>query len=102
MQAKPASSSNSSTAGGQPPLGASSSGSSSTTKAGSSASAGAGSSSSGGSSMFDVGSRAGFYTEKSPKLLLHEWCTQQKRPRPKFKAVALEQQQQGGEPGAFR
>jgi hypothetical protein len=53
--------------------------------------------------MFDVGSRGGFYTEKSPKLLLHEWCAQQKRPRPKFKAVPLEQQQQqGGEPGAFR
>lgn len=45
--------------------------------------------------MFDVGSRAGFYTEKSPKLLLHEWCTQQQRPRPKYKAVPTEAEKGG-------
>lgn len=46
--------------------------------------------------MFDVGSRGGFYTEKSPKLMLHEWCTQQKRPKPKYKAVAVDPEKGGG------
>eukprot|EP00775_Hariotina_reticulata_P004412 gene4412-4665_t len=40
--------------------------------------------------MFDVGSSGGFYTEKSPKLMLLEWCARQKRPKPKYKAVAQE------------
>jgi dsRNA-specific ribonuclease len=46
--------------------------------------------------MFDVGSSGGFYTEKSPKLMLQEWCTRQKRPKPKFKAVAQEPDKGGG------
>ncbi|KAF8055672.1 DHX57 [Scenedesmus sp. PABB004] len=43
-----------------------------------------------GSGTFDVGSRGGYYTEKSPKLMLHEWCGQAKRPRPKYKAVPVD------------
>jgi hypothetical protein len=37
-----------------------------------------------------VGSKAGYYTGKSPKLILHEWCLKEKRPRPKYKAVQQE------------
>ena len=33
----------------------------------------------------DVGAKAGFYTEKSPKMLLHEWCMQKKRPTPRYR-----------------
>lgn len=33
----------------------------------------------------DVGARAGYYTEKSPKMLLLEWCQQQKRPTPRYR-----------------
>eukprot|EP00883_Tetradesmus_obliquus_P006330 jgi/Sobl393_1/16814/SZX72388.1 len=100
-QAKPASAG--SAGAGRPPAGSSSSSSgSSSARAGgaapAAAAAGASSSSNSGGAMFDVGSRGGFYTEKSPKLLLHEWCMQQKRPRPKFKAVPLE----GAQDGAFR
>lgn len=46
--------------------------------------------------MFDVGSAGGYYTEKSPKLMLHEWCTQQKRPKPKYKAVRIDPDKGGG------
>jgi hypothetical protein len=46
--------------------------------------------------MFDVGSSGGYYTEKSPKLMLHEWCTQQKRPKPKYKAIAIDPERGGG------
>ncbi|KAA6421632.1 MAG: putative ATP-dependent RNA helicase DHX57 [Trebouxia sp. A1-2] len=34
------------------------------------------------------GSKGGYYTEKSPKLLLLEWCQQQKRPKPRYKVLA--------------
>eukprot|EP00884_Botryococcus_braunii_P007206 jgi/Botrbrau1/16487/Bobra.0142s0081.1 len=34
--------------------------------------------------MMDVGAKAGYYTEKSPKMMLQEWCTQQKRARPRY------------------
>lgn len=34
------------------------------------------------------GSKGGYYTEKSPKMLLLEWCTQQKRPKPRYKVIA--------------
>lgn len=55
-----------------------------------------------GGGMFDVGSRAGFYTEKAPRLMLAEWCAAQKRPRPKFKAVPVQQQAAAGGAGGFR
>ncbi|QDZ20021.1 DExH-box ATP-dependent RNA helicase [Chloropicon primus] len=32
----------------------------------------------------DVGSRGGYYTQKTPKMFLHEWCQKQKRPIPKY------------------
>ena len=35
----------------------------------------------------DVGSKGGYFSEKSPKLLLHEWCLQQKRPKPRYKSL---------------
>ena len=35
----------------------------------------------------DVNARAGFYTEKSPKMLLHEWCIAQKRPTPRYRVT---------------
>lgn len=54
------------------------------------------SSSAAGPRMFDVGSAGGYYTEKSPKLMLHEWCTQQKRPKPKYKAVRIDPDKGGG------
>lgn len=38
----------------------------------------------GGSKMMDVGARAGYYTEKSPKMMLMEWTQQQKRPKPRY------------------
>ena len=60
------------------------------------AAAAGGSGSSSGPRMFDVGSAGGYYTEKSPKLMLHEWCTQQKRPKPKYKAVAVDPDKGGG------
>ncbi|KAK9809193.1 hypothetical protein WJX72_011126 [[Myrmecia] bisecta] len=39
-----------------------------------------------GGKMFDVGSRAGFYTERSPKMILMEHCTKQKLGKPRFQA----------------
>jgi hypothetical protein len=63
---------------------------------GAAAAAGSSSSGSSGPRMFDVGSAGGYYTEKSPKLMLHEWCTQQKRPKPKYKAVAVDPEKGGG------
>ena len=39
----------------------------------------------------DVGAKAGFYTEKSPKMLLHEWCIQKKRPTPRYRITAAEE-----------
>lgn len=37
--------------------------------------------------FFDVGSKGGFYEQKSPKMILHEWCVKEKRPTPKFKTT---------------
>ena len=55
---------------------------------GSAAAAGAaGTSASGaapGKVTMDVGARGGFFDEKSPKLLLQEWCTRNKRPKPRY------------------
>ena len=34
------------------------------------------------------GSKGGYFTEKSPKMLLLEWCNQQKRPKPRYKVMA--------------
>ena len=42
----------------------------------------------------DVGAKAGFYTEKSPKTLLHEWCMQKKRPTPRYRITAVEEGEQ--------
>ena len=38
----------------------------------------------------EVGSRAGYYTSKSPKMILHEWCNRANRPKPRYKAIATE------------
>jgi hypothetical protein len=35
----------------------------------------------------DVGAGGGYYTQKTPKLLLHEWCLRAKRPKPRYKAL---------------
>lgn len=40
--------------------------------------------------MMDVGAKAGYYTEKSPKMMLLEWCQQQKRPTPRYRTTAAE------------
>lgn len=42
----------------------------------------------------DVGAKAGFYTEKSPKMLLHEWCIQKKMPTPRYRITAAEEGEQ--------
>ena len=42
----------------------------------------------------DVGAKAGFYTEKSPKMLLQEWCIQKKRPTPRYKITAGDGEEQ--------
>lgn len=42
----------------------------------------------------DIGAKAGFYTEKSPKMLLHEWCMQKKRPTPRYRITAAEEGEQ--------
>ena len=34
----------------------------------------------------DVGSKGGYYTHKTPRMFLHEWCQRQKRPTPKYHA----------------
>ncbi len=39
----------------------------------------------------DVGAKAGFYTQKSPKMLLHEWCIQKKRPTPRYRIYGTEE-----------
>ncbi len=38
----------------------------------------------------EVGSRAGYYTSKSPKMILHEWCNRANRPKPRYKAIITE------------
>lgn len=40
--------------------------------------------------LMDIGSRAGYYEAKSPKLLLHEWCLREKAPRPRYRASQAE------------
>lgn len=35
--------------------------------------------------MMQPGSKGGYFTDKSPKLLLLEWCQQQKRAKPRYK-----------------
>jgi hypothetical protein len=40
--------------------------------------------------MMDVNSKAGFYDTKSPKLLLHEWCQREKRPRPRYRPISTD------------
>ena len=42
----------------------------------------------------DVGAKAGVYTEKSPKMLLHEWCIQKKRPTPRYRITVAEEGEQ--------
>ena len=42
----------------------------------------------------DVGAKAGFYTEKSPKMLLQEWCIQKKRPTPRYRVTANDEGEQ--------
>lgn len=34
------------------------------------------------------GSKGGYFTEKSPKMLLLEWCQQEKRQKPRYKVMA--------------
>lgn len=38
----------------------------------------------------EVGSRAGYYTSKSPKMILHEWCNRDKRVKPRYKAISMD------------
>lgn len=40
--------------------------------------------------MMEVGSSAGYYTSKSPQMILHEWCRRQGRPKPRYKALPTE------------
>lgn len=39
--------------------------------------------------MMQPGSKGGYYTDKSPKLLLLEWCQQQRRPQPRYKDLPI-------------
>ncbi len=38
----------------------------------------------------EVNSPAGYYTSKSPQMILHEWCRRQNRPKPRYKALPTE------------
>lgn len=40
--------------------------------------------------MMDVGAKTGYYTQKSPKMMLLEWCQQQKRPTPRYRSSTAE------------
>eukprot|EP00208_Stichococcus_sp_RCC1054_P007321 CAMPEP_0206144812 /NCGR_PEP_ID=MMETSP1473-20131121/25453_1 /ASSEMBLY_ACC=CAM_ASM_001109 /TAXON_ID=1461547 /ORGANISM="Stichococcus sp, Strain RCC1054" /LENGTH=226 /DNA_ID=CAMNT_0053540783 /DNA_START=230 /DNA_END=907 /DNA_ORIENTATION=+ len=40
--------------------------------------------------MMEVNSKAGFYTSKSPQMILHEWCRRQNRPKPRYKTLPTE------------
>jgi ATP-dependent RNA helicase DHX57 len=40
--------------------------------------------------IMDLNSKAGYYTSKSPKMLLHEWCLKEKLPRPKYKTISVD------------
>ena len=48
----------------------------------------------------DVGSRGGYFTEKSPKMLLLEWCQSNSRGKPRYRAKAVGGG--GGEEGGGR
>ena len=50
--------------------------------------------------MMDVGSRGGYFTEKSPKMLLLEWCQSNSRGKPRYRAKAVGGG--GGEEGGGR
>ena len=41
------------------------------------------------SKTMQPGSKAGYYTDRSPKLLLLEWSQQQKRPKPRYKDLPI-------------
>ena len=45
--------------------------------------------------VLQPGSKAGFYTQKSPKMLLLEWTQQQKRLKPRYKTLRTDE-------GSFR
>jgi ATP-dependent RNA helicase DHX57 len=51
--------------------------------------------------MMDVGARGGFFDEKSPKLLLQEWCTRAKRPQPRYVAQSGSRGPNGPPPGQY-
>lgn len=38
----------------------------------------------------EIGSKAGYYSSKSPKMILHEWCARDKRLKPRYKAIAMD------------
>lgn len=42
-----------------------------------------------GTKMMQPGSKGGYYTDKSPMLLLMEWCQQQKRAKPRYKDLPI-------------
>lgn len=45
--------------------------------------------SSSGGNVMQVGSKAGYYTRKSPQLFLLEQCQSDKRPKPKIKVLVM-------------
>ena len=65
-------------------------GSAAGTAAAAAAGGGGSGSSTSGPKLMDVGSKAGFYEAKSPKLLLHEWCLREKAPRPRYRPSEAE------------
>lgn len=78
--------------GGQPPRPPSSQGgasSGSSSKAAAAALAGGAAPAPAAPRMMDVGSRSGYYSAKSPKLLLHELCLKEKV-KPRYKAIPTE------------
>lgn len=44
---------------------------------------------SGSNQVMQVGSKAGYYTKKSPQLFLLEQCQSDKRPKPKIKILVM-------------
>ena len=42
-----------------------------------------------GTKTMQPGSKGGYYTDKSPMLLLMEWCQQQKRVKPRYKDLPI-------------
>ena len=43
-----------------------------------------------GGGMMELGSKAGYYTSKSPKMLLAEWAQKEKMQRPRFSSRSQE------------